>query len=309
MGYKIGDYFDFSEFFDKQILDPPPIGSIIKYNDARTKPYYKHIIFVEGCTDKIFYSNTNIDTFKDNAYYIYSTKKENAEYVGKEGVFHAYHSIQSDNALLDDFEKCIFIIDRDWDERIVSENHFIKKYDIPSFTVTFGHSMENYFLELDNLKIIFDMYHIQDDYDYFANCYIQYVNETADYWAYKATLSYAKKEKLFFSYKKDKSFEDIFDFRYIDNKIIYNKDFYNSEVELMKSGINYSLQLMDKYELNKEKIINEPRFVRGHDAFRYLKVYLKEKHGIDFDFWGQNEKLFKMIISKLNVNIDVKTQE
>ena len=122
-------------------------GPVMKFNFQRKKSRFDHFIFVEGFTDRHFYINTSDDRLSKNAYYLYREFEEGAvddDFFGKESVLYSLRLISQDKDLSKDLDKCIFIIDRDFD--YFGENDLIpesKKVENVLFK-TQGHSVENY---------------------------------------------------------------------------------------------------------------------------------------------------------------------
>lgn len=292
---------EFKALYEAAIDDPPEPSMIMKYNTTRSYKRNKKIIFVEGGTDCTFYRNTNIEVLcAESSYYIFvrkNTVDEKYELKGKKAVIDAYRRISSDDSLKKDLYRCIFIVDQDWEKEISSE--------ISTITKTYGHSMENYFLERENLNIILDTCNIpREEQEKFKEEYNQFCKETSSFWAMKGTIVYAKEQGEFFSYKKKKTFDEIFNF-YYEDCVKYDVTAMNEEKSLMWISIDNNSKLKAYYLELKKKIDAETRFVRGHEAFNYLQCYLRERHGIELDFSRRSIDLFDDIVSKFNVQMNI----
>lgn len=288
----------FVQFFQNSLNDPPPIGMVMKYNALRTSKQYERFVFVEGSSDAIFYGKAQVADLSDNSAYVYQTYQEGNG--GKESVFYAYNQIKNNKDLLQDFNRCVYIVDRDWDLTIRSKNKWVSKKDETRITLTLGHSMECYFLEDNNVRTIFEEFNISEHYDNFINTYQEFIYETVNYWALKSTVIFASKMNISCRYKKQYSFDDIFsyDFR---KQCCYEIDKLLVEEENMLSAIEKNSDLMRYYEKWKKKISEEPRFIRGHDAFNFLFAYINyvSKKRITV------REIFDLV-DKLQINLEVR---
>lgn len=284
----------------KESLDNPPYSGItIKYNAVRVSSYYKHFIFVEGNSDKRFYGRTRDRDLSDKVYYLYADSTE--EERGKTAVRKAYEDITNNSKLRVGKEKCIFIIDRDWDEAPGKP-----------FRVTLGHSMENYFLVKENLTILFKaLGKDESEIEQFFTLYSKFCKETADFWALKATVIYAYKTGALYQYRHGISFDEIFAFKYIapksDKNVMpkmkYNSQLMKEEAERMKQGIAMNADLVKQYKVLKKRIDGNPLLVRGHDAFHFLQCYIKGRYGAILDFYGDERFLLENNVPRFNVEL------
>ena len=280
-------------------MNQPYCGITMKFNTVRVYPRYKHFIFVEGSSDKRFYGLTNNRELSEKACYLYADFTD--EEKGKEAVSRAYKEICRDSNLSKKKKKCIFIVDRDWDEKPGSP-----------FRVTLGHSMENYFLTTENLKIIFEDIG-QEGFEEFSILFNKFAKDTVSFWALKATVVYAWKNRFIFHYQRVNDFDTIFRFSYSEKetskgirpKIKYSTKAMNEEVDAMKVGISMSYELKAYYERQVESIINNPLLVRGHDAFHFLQCYLKGKYDVELEFYGNDRAFLEKCVPRFSVKLDM----
>ena len=61
--------------------------------------------------------------------------------------------------------------------------------------------------------------------------------------------------------------------------------------------------LLNAYKIIRKRIRNKPEiYMRGHDAYDYLKYYLKKEKGILFDDI-EKKQLYKTIVLDMDVHI------
>lgn len=278
----IREGIDLKNRFQNSIDNKPIIGCVMKYHEVKSSDYYQNIVFVEGSSDKLFYIHTHIGKLHKKPYYIYASQAD--DMVGKTAVVESYKMIVNDKCLVDGLDKCVFIVDQDWDEK--PEGVCITKW----------HSMENYFLQEDNLKVLFDMAGKQANYTGFLNEYKKFCLETANFWALKATASYAKKQGIRCFYRKKHSFEEIFCFSLDEKRSIkYNRRYMDDEISEMRNAIMGSKELISIYNNLYKKIKGNINFVRGHEAFRFLQCYFFGCFGIEIDLYSKEQFLNKCI--------------
>lgn len=298
MNYTIGELF--KEQFNEAIEKQEPIGMVIQFASSRLNPSINKFIFVEGRSDETFYSNTNIRILKNNTKYFwqYSNKDKVENLVGKEGVYVAYKQILEDQNLSKDLNKCLFIVDRDWDFELKSKNFQMNYKDRNFFSITLGHSMENYFLEKENIKILFNKLSISNkSKKYFEIMFTKFVYETADFFALKGAIVYAYNNHIKFDYRKEYDFTKIFDFSFLNETTFnYNRSGMKYEINKMKMGIKKSDKLMIIYDELYDLIIEKQRMIRGHDAFNFLKEYLYQIHDIQIKIHCSD----KLLLSEIN---------
>ncbi len=108
------DKTDLKKRFGAELINKPWTGCIMKYREISQSDYYRHVIFVEGSSDRRFYMHTNIEALSDRSYYIYATQGDNI--VGKEAVLYFFKKIHSQDDLKKNMEKSLYIVDRDWEQ-------------------------------------------------------------------------------------------------------------------------------------------------------------------------------------------------
>lgn len=289
---------EFSAFFQKEVDNPPAYGLIMKYNTLRVDKGIKKLIFVEGSSDKRFYSATNIEELSADSYYIFQSYKDGVG--GKEAVFYAYNGIKSDSSLYHDMNRCIFIVDRDWELSIKSANNLISGKDREKFTITQGHSMECYFLENENLAVIFSKLGIEEYLSDFKKVFDSFKDRTYHYWALKGTVEYAYKHELHIKYRKRYSFDEIFSFHF-DRDEYCEFEKMNDEIELMETAIINDINLQKYCKKWDELIKKESRYMRGHDVFNLLFSYINQICGR----MVSEIELFNMV-PQFSVSLDIK---
>ena len=146
-------------------------GSLFIINQIRNDDKINYICFVEGTTDINFYKNINNIPFSNKEiYYIHMLYKKKGgldisnELIGKKGIITNYFKIKDNKTLNKSLNKCIFIVDHDYDglvDRKLDDN------ECNNFTITEPYAFENYFLSEDNLKEIFKLFNISDKFDNF----------------------------------------------------------------------------------------------------------------------------------------------
>ena len=191
-------------------------------------------------------------------------------------------------------------MDRDWDA-------------LPGkpLLVTLGHSMENYFFVRENLDVLFttigaDKTTLED----FWTLFCEFAYETSLFWALKATVVFARKNNLWFNYRKTHDFDSVFSFEYIEKKdsvtshgITYDKSKMQDEILAMHNGIMKNPDLIKYCEKRKKDIEENPLLVRGHDAFHFLQCYLSGRFGRTLDFYSQDDSLIAVVIPKFSVDL------
>ena len=288
------------QVFQKNQQRKPYIGSMMKYHEVKDSGYYQHIIFVEGSSDRRFYMNTGDKRLSEHSYYIFSVRDKNAdpdeEPVGKKAVISAFKDISKNTYLKDGLYKCLFIVDQDWDNQ-----------PLKNLMITKGHSMENYFLLEENLKILFLRFgKTSSDFDAFWQQYKQFSIETAEFWALKATVVYAYQNGHKFNYKSNLKFEQIFDF-HADSKghMHYQTQMMDQEIRAMQKGISQNKFLIGYCKRMCEKIKADRSLVRGHDAFRYLQIFFKECYELELDLYAKDTRLLNECIRQFQVEFDM----
>ncbi len=289
----------FADFFKTQVKNPLPVGMVMKYNTYRVDKTIKHFVFVEGSSDEVFYKNTTYKELADYSKYIFQNYEEKNG--GKESVFYAYHQLKNDKNLQSDIDRCVFIVDRDWDNSLKSKNKWVVKKDENHITVTLGHSMECYFLENDNVKVIFQELGISNLLEDFNKTYIDFINKTSNYWALKAVMQYAFNSQSTCYYKKTYDFGDIFKYDFTKKEYI-DMSKVDLEVRNMEKAISGNEDLKRYYSVWKKKILEQPRLIRGHNAFDFLYQYINTMSNLRI----RTKDLFDLV-NKMYVDITIRT--
>lgn len=272
-----------------------------RFNDLRFNKANKEFVFVEGSSDATFYKNTSISILKDSSAYIFANYNPDPyASKGKKVVYDAFYSIRKDEELRYELDKCLFIIDKDYE--------FYKKERV--FTITEGHSMECYFLERDNIEVLFSYYKLPtEEVDKFWALYENFAGKCYEFFALKGTWSYmceeSKKSLMLFSkpYKKKYDYREIFQFTFNDGTYTFNEDKLNEEIKLLRDMINANKNFQPYYQKLYTSVKDNPQMIRGHDAFEFLKQYLLQIHNITI-----NDNLRELIpvIGDMAVNLDIK---
>lgn len=272
-----------------------------KFNVLRIDQNNKEFAFVEGSSDETFYKNTAISLLRDQTKYIYPAyNSDKSSDIGKQAVCEAYGMIRRNEELAYELDKCLFIIDRDFDE--------YKKERV--FTVTLGHSMECYFLEKDNIGVLFNHYKIEEkEIDVFWKMLIDFAKNTTEFYALKGTMKhiydFAQQSNYWINspYKVKNTYADIFDFTFSQDTVEFRKDKMQEEVGLMKKTLDNNKMFLTYYNQLKSGIEDKPRMRRGHDVFLLLQQYMLQKHNIVI---STNLQEIVPIIKNMNVDIDIK---
>ena len=291
----------FAQSFQNAINNPLPIAIVMKFNALRIDPAVKRFVFVEGSSDERFYSKVKNPILQEKTKYIFQDYAERNG--GKESVFFAYNKIKTDENLKTDFYKCVYIVDRDWDSSLKSVYNWVTRKDEKYITITKGHSMECYFLEDENVKAIFSQYGIAGLYEDFYEVYKDFISKTTEYWALKAVVQYAFKSGIRCRYKKQYDFSNVFIFDF-SKKQYMDFEKLDTEVIRMKEAIENNEQLSRYFDVWKNKIINEPRLIRGHNLFDFLLTYLNSKLNKPVS----ERELYKLV-SSFVVDLDIKQND
>lgn len=279
---------------------------------------YKWICVVEGKTDRLFYSNISEIDLKTKTRYLWNYRTQDTYVdvdVGKDAVISSYRMIRKNprfNVLLN---KCIFIIDHDYD----GAKSMKYDYDVDrenKMSITLGHSYENYFLEKENVKKIFDyLGKNEKEITKFEQKYKQFLAESSEFFRLKsATIEVLKKGSICYDMYADtyhtnvELSKDIFDFKFdnfnFDNNYFNKKIMYN-EIERMRNYINQyqnksALKFYNHYSKN---IINNRSYLRGHEAMNFLTAYLRDVFNIELINNSSNE-LLEQLTRIIDVNMN-----
>ncbi len=294
MSDTLGNMFDFASLFEEEIASPPTSGLVMDFNVKRTYPDVENLIFVEGSDDEFFYKRTKDPKLNGKHDYIYAHYYD--EKKGKEAVMDAFQEITGNSTFSKELPRTIFIVDNDWDHLISG------KWD-EGILVTDGHSFENYFLSECNLDLLFGaLGHDTNVADRFKEEYYSFCRETAVFWALKGTIVFAYQNGILFRYTHKWETENIFDFKFADGKVVYDEMKFKEEIKLMENGISHESRLTHYKELLQKKIEENPKYIRGHQALKYLQCYLLGEYGFSFSR-SDNLKFLTDIIFKYQVDL------
>ena len=295
------DMSEFNEYFRKQIEYKNDFGMVMRYNNARVDERIKSFVFVEGSTDKRFYINTNILKLSDGAEYFFSVMTDSyEEYKGKESVFYSFKTITNDETLKEDFNKCIFIVDRDYSLELKSHKLPMEKDEYDLFWVTKGHSFEDYFVDGTNINELFKYYHLtDDDIQRFNEAFNQFFTDTYEYFALCGAVAEVYDE-ITSKYRKKYGQEDVIILDFANNRII-DRDKLNEEKRNMRAYLRDNGKKSLFKEMT-ERVSKSPIYIRGHNVFEYIQKYLKHFHNIIFDDKDYYSD-YKAIVKSLTVEL------
>lgn len=273
---------------------------VFKFNTLRLFKENKEFIFVEGSSDEAFYKHTSISILTDGSVYIpadYTADKDDD--VGKKVVYSAYESIRNNDELRCELDKCLFIIDRDYE--------YYK--DNQPFTITEGHSMECYFLEQENVKIVFSYFNLPEEAaEKFWEMYVDFASKCYEFFALKGTWTYVyskrkRTDPYIDGYKHKNEDRDIFWFKFYEDTYSFREDKLEEEIKLMRDSLNANERFIPYYQKLFDDIKDNPKMIRGHNAYDFLKQYLRQKHGIIIQ---NNLDALVPVIGNMGVELDIK---
>ena len=311
-----------SNNFKEEFIGETPVWAILfEFNTIRKHlndgQYY---CFVEDKNDAFFYRRIGNNILKEavfsvgvNDKYKYINDDPRNEYNtkqicnGKDRVINTF--IKIDRDLHSQLSKCVFLVDKDF-EGAYSSKYTLTDEQRNRFTTTSPfYSFENYFLENDNLKKVFQKLEIENEYENFAKLLKKFIIETSDYTKlkYVSAMSKMKSSKFkdrSFSYHRTYKPEEIFDFNFNNNPFYYKRKM-QIEIDNMQRALSNASENSKKYYESLNEHINTSRDIRGHDIYAFLKNYLRQKKQIDITQY-KNNKTYKGIINVLNVPITIK---
>lgn len=277
-----------------------------RFNIYRTNEEFKEFIFVEGKSDETFYQNTSIPILRDKSKYLFADYDRNPKAeIGKMAVCSAFEIIRKNEELRYELDRCLFIIDKDYE--------FYKKNTV--FTITDGHSMECYFLNRENIDIIFSHYRLtKEEAIEFWKMYEDFADKCYEFYALKGTVTYMYKENEKYKgaglvkkgYVDRYNYRQIFRFIFDEGSYSFCEDMLNEELELLRETIKANKNFIPYYQKLYAEIKNKPSMVRGHDAFEFLKQYLRQVHGIIIE---DNLHELVPVIGEFSIALDIKLIE
>lgn len=257
---------------------------------------YRFVCIVEGKTDRQFYSNIKSFDLKNNVRYLWNyrdSKTVDDIDVGKDAVIASYNMIRKNPKYNIILNKCIFIIDRDYDGAKSMKYNYDEDRE-RKMSITPGHSYENFFLEENNIKKIFHyLGKTENDINEFEMKYKQFINEIGEFVRLKSSTIEVKKkgspcyDYYAYNYKTplNNISEDIFNFNFDCshyNNYYFNKNKMLEEVRRMNDYINSyeNKSALDFYRSYSKDIAYNRNYVRGHEAMNFLIAYLRDVHNI-----------------------------
>ena len=274
------------------------LGSLINRN-------YRLFCIVEGKTDIAFYSNLKDIDLNSDTFYIYS--KQNKNDAGKDAVISSYNKIKNNKNFNRYMNKYVFIVDHDY-AGLMSSKYDIEEETNNKFSITKPYSFENYFLTPENIKKIFYFLNISNDYQNFINLYNQFGEEIKDFTRLKSsTIIVGQKQSEYYDknckiYSKKYSYEEIFDFKFEQNELKYNRELLDEEIAELRNYIDETPSVKKIYDNYSYNLVKNNDFIRGHNAFAFLRSYLYQIHNIKLNV-GNNDK-YKNIVNRLDVDIE-----
>jgi len=289
---------------------PLEMSTLIRFNRRRISN--ESIIFIEGFSDLIFYSNIGHSKLSKSEYIFRSNKEKDTaddRIQGKEAVLFSYNKIKQNRELSKDLYKCTFIVDYDFNG-ITSQRTYLSDNDKNRITTTIGHSVENYFVYKNSLDNIFDYLDLDKKHiNKFKDILKEFSKDTTEYFALKGAIVYTYKIKSPVKYRKKYSDGDIFVFEITnDYKLNFKTEYMNYEVLSMKNSINSNRKAIDRYIQIKQEIKDNPEKIRGHNIFDLLEVYLLKVIGKSINY-NSNKYLYKKLISLLSFDMDLKLMD
>ena len=285
---------DFKTYFQSQIAEEIDFGPVMRFSLKRNDKNIERFIFVEGSTDEQFYGSTQVEILCDKTAYFYRKMTDDdslPEYKGKEAVFYALKKVCRNEQLASEIDRCLFIVDRDFSDHISSTQTKLNATEYSRILITYGHSMESYFLEKNNVTVILEYFNA--DVNRFWELFSCFAEEMSPYYALNAVIT---ENYHTVRYRKTYTNDDIctFDFKKGD-RFWDGYDAMIEECRLMRSKIRKSQNsvMLQRATFLETKIRHNPRYIRGHDAYTFLEQYLRQFHNVDISF--NNHLAFKTI--------------
>ncbi len=314
----------FEEEFKNNLSCLPDNGWIFEANIYRNIKDLDYMCFVEGPTDPDFYNNIKNTAISDKNIRFTTSRLSSSEGVigneiGKEGVIKNYYSIFKNSNFKDILSKSIFIVDHDY-EGLISEYYEKDEIDNSVFSVTPFYAFENFFLVDENLEKIFKYFSLSNnDLEKFKLILNQFVEECSEYTRLKSSVTIACKKceyktylpscKILVPYGKScgeiMKPDHIFHFIFNNSKYhFFNKKFMDMQNEAMLKSIRTDYKIMNYYNNETKKFINNKNFVRGHDVYKLLEQYLLQNYDINisqrkYDKNSRYKEIVKLILVEM----------
>lgn len=299
----------FREAFEKARFQPPWREMLMRYNNFAA--YNRMICVVEGPSDWKFYKNTNIKNLRECNYIWHKGRNApkpdwDQEFTSKQAVIKTYFEIHDIPTLYPKLKRTIFIIDRDFDDRLVHNKRLLSKTELKCFTITTFHSLECYFLFKENVKKLFKYFHLsEEDMVSFLASFDGFCSQITEYFALKATIAACYNfgwGKL--NYRKTYDNKEIFNLNFDgDASFTYNIHFMNVEVNNMRNALLSNTQAKSYYKEIYEKLKDNPLFLHGHTLFDFLQKYLIDVHNILFN---NNHDQYELFINQMTIPLNIR---
>lgn len=293
---------DFKTFFQDEIALEVDFGPVMRFSLMRDKNWITTFVFVEGSTDKIFYINTNIPKLTGDAYYFYRTVSDgyNLEnFKGKEAVYYCLSRITKNEKLSNYLDRCVFIVDKDYDQQPKSKFVRLTSEDYKKIQVTKGHSMESYFFEKSNLTNVLKTFNLSEEP--FMSKFEEFSQLMSKFYALRAVITNKFYTNSKITFKKKYTDEDLFVFDFKQDDFWISKDKVIEESERMKNVLTKYPYMMREVEKLEEDILSNNMNLRGHDSFNFLSQYIKQFTNNQITFPKGEPYEVKSLLKNFNV--------
>lgn len=264
--------------FQDAINCQEPSGLVMEFNVYRTDPRFHYFAFVEAKDDAKFYSNSNVDRLKKSyCKFISAGQKESDSYKGKKAVLDALKKISEDKVLSPEIKKCMFIVDRDYDDSLKHTGIKLSAEQRRNIRITQGYSFENYYFQQQNIETIFSYLRYPEDkkqkvLEEMQSFFLRYI----DYFAAKGVVS-MNFELVRNSLPMIPEHEQIFtyDFR---NGVLVDEKKYKKAINVLLPFLQKNTVLWKEYSKLRARLVTDPLcYLRGHDVYNYFYNYLQYK--------------------------------
>lgn len=296
-----------NDAFYNELIGDRLSARLLKYNTQRT--YGETVCFVEGYMDELVYRNSSIDVLNKGVQYNtgnYNRIGSRIEEEGKESVIHAYMSIRRTETLKMGLRSCVFIVDYDF-EGVTSSKYQLTKNQKAGISVTPYHSVESYFVEENNLGILFKKLCLTQHDAEVAYCELEKLSlQTSDFFALRGAITNqiivgkVEGRMIKIGYKAKYSIKEIFN---RENIPFVKEGYLLEEVRAMKKEVFRIPGAKRKYDEIKKRVNGGPPYIQGHTAYDFLYSYLKENHDINLDKEVRNNR---DLIKCLQIDIVIK---
>ena len=262
--------------FQDAISCQEPSGLVMEFNVYRTDPRFRYFAFVEAADDAKFYSNSNVDRLK-NSYCKFISAGQNVSdlYKGKKAVLDALKRISEDKVLSPEVKKCMFIVDRDYDDSLKHTGVKLSAEQRHNIKITQGYSFENYYFQKQNIDTIFSYLKYSEDKQQkilgeMQSFFLQYT----DYFAAKGIVS-MNYEFTRNSLPVIPEHEQIFKYDF-KNGVLVDEKKYKKAKNILLSYLQKNTLLWKEYGKLRARLAADPLcYLRGHDVYNYFYNYLQ----------------------------------